>query len=316
MSNLKVAIIGCGGRARGLLNDLLGFDDVDIDAVCDPAEEARNALGDDAGAQRRFGHVDELLDAGGLDGVFVTPPPHLNATVALPCLKHGMDTFLEKPPGMSVGETTALRDAAAASGAKGMVGWNRRMNPMIIRAQEMVRERGPIVHMVGEFHKSLTKFEQSGLYGPEFLDHMMWESINHTVDIVRAMARSDVSEVHSVVRRAAHKYKDVFGALVLFENGCLAHLIFNWTTDGRLERYEIHGHDISAYLEGLNQGVVFCDGTRHELPNSGNGAAEEERYFLDCVKENRPIELPACNVEEAIKTMELAEAILAGLRED
>jgi len=82
------------------------------------------------------------------------------------------------------------------------------------------------------------------------------------------------------------------------------------------ERYEIHGRDISAYLEGVNQGVVFCDGTRHELTDTGNGAEEEERYFLDCLKHNRPIELPACNVQEAIKTMELAEAILAGLRED
>ena len=316
MEKLKVAIIGCGGRARGLLSHLLSFDDVDVDAVCDPVDEARDAMGEEAGAQRRFGHVDELLDAGGLDGVFVTTPPHLNATVALPCLQRGVDTFLEKPPGMSVAETTALAEAAAATGAKGMVGWNRRLNPMIIQAQEMVRERGPIVQLVGEFHKSLTRFEQGGLYGPEFLDNMMWESINHTVDIVRAMARSDVAEVHSVVRRATHKYKDVFGALVRFENECIAHLIFNWTTSGRLERYEIHGHDISAYLEGVNQGVVFCDGTRHELTDTGNGAEEEERYFLDCLKHNRPIELPACNVQEAIKTMELAEAILAGLRED
>ncbi len=316
MDKLKVAIIGCGGRARGLLSDLKSFDDVEVDAVCDPIEKNRDTLGDEVGAERRFGHVDELLDAGNLDGVFVTTPPQLNAIVALPCLQRGVDTFLEKPPGMSVAETTALRDAAAATGAKGMVGWNRRMNPMIRQAQEMVLARGPIVQLVGEFHKSLTKFEKAGHYGPEFLDHMMWESINHTVDIVRAMARSDVAEVHSVVRRAAHKYKDVFGALVRFENGCIAHLIFNWTTDGRLERYEIHGHDISAYLEGVDQGVVHCDGTRHELSDTGNGAREEERYFLDCLKDNKPIELPACSVEEAIKTMELAEAILAGLRDD
>ena len=130
------------------------------------------------------------------------------------------------------------------------------------------------------------------------------------------MAGSDVAEVHSVVRRALHKYKDVFGAIVIFENDCVAHLIFNWTTGGRLERYEIHGRGISAYLQGINEGVVFCDGERHELEHAGSdGAVEEERHFLDCVKEDRPIELPACNLEEAVKTMELAEAILDGLQE-
>jgi hypothetical protein len=38
--------------------------------------------------------------------------------------------------------------------------------------------------------------------------------------------------------------------------------------------------------------------------------------FLDCVRDCRPIELPAANLDEAVKTMELAEAILQGLRED
>ena len=316
MSGLKVGLIGAGGRGRGLLGQVQAFEDVEMSAICDPVEEARNTLGDQFGIKRRYAHVDELLDAAELDAVFVTTPPYLNAPVALPCLKRGMDTFVEKPPGMSVAETTALREAAAASGAKGMVGWNRRLNPLIVRAREMVEERGPVVQLVGEFHKSLTRFEAQGNYGPDFLDHMMWESINHSVDIVRAMAGSDVTEVHSIVRRALHKYKDVFGAIVIFENGCVAHLIFNWTTGGRLERYEIHGREISAYLQGINEGVVFCDGERHELEHAGSdGAVEEARHFLDCVKEDRPIVLPACNLEEAVKTMELAQAILDGLRE-
>ena len=171
------------------------------------------------------------------------------------------------------------------------------------------------MQLVGEFHKSLTAFERRGKYSDSFLDNMMWESINHSVDVVRAMAQSEVAEVHSVVRRAFHKYKDVFGALVLFENGCLANLIFNWTSDARLERYEIHGRDISAYLEGVNKAVVFCDGERRELPRPPTGGTEEEdRYFLDCAKSGARVEPPACNLDEAVKTMELAEAILAGLR--
>ena len=60
--------------------------------------------------------------------------------------------------------------------------------------------------------------------------------------------------------------------------------------------------------------MVFCDGMRHELPETGSGTEEEDRYFIDCVKEKRPVSLPACNLEEAVKTMDLGEAILAGLR--
>jgi predicted dehydrogenase len=96
----------------------------------------------------------------------------------------------------------------------------------------------------------------------------------------------------------------------------VGHLIANYTTDARLERYEIHGHWISAYLEGVDQGELVYDSQRVPLdPGTGsNGTREQNRYFLDCVAARRPVALPAADLDEAIKTMELAEAILAGTR--
>ena len=59
-----------------------------------------------------------------------------------------------------------------------------------------------------------------------------------------------------------------------------------------------------------------CDGKSYELPPSETGGTEEElRYFVDCLIEDRPVELPAANLDEAVKTVELVEAIRAGLRE-
>ena len=141
----------------------------------------------------------------------------------------------------------------------------------------------------------------------------------HAIDLVRCIAAAEVEEVHSFARRAFSKYRDLHGALVVFANQCIAHFIFNYTTDRRLERYEIHGRDISAYLEGVNQGVVHCDGGRQELPGPDDGLGGtrgEDHHFIRCLLEDRPIEAPAPNLDEAVKTMELAEAIRAGLREE
>lgn len=316
MAKIQLGIIGAGAKGRQHMGILEGFEDVQLAALCDPVAEARDSAAAKFGIGRCHADLEAFLaaESEALDAVFVATPPDLNATAALPCLQRGLHTFMEKPPGMSAAETAALRDAAAARGVLGMVGWNRRFHAMILKAKKRVAERGPIVQLVGEFHKSLSRFEASGRYSEVFLDNMMWESINHSVDLVRALANSEVVEVNSVVRRALHKYRDVFGALVLFENNCLAHLIFNWTSDARLERYEIHGRDISVYLEGVDKGVVFCDGQRHELPAGSSGTEEEDRYFVDCVKEGRPISAPACSLEEAVKTMQLGEAIHAGLR--
>ena len=327
MSRLRVAVVGCGPNGRrGYMAHLQTFDDVEIVAVCDPVPAARNGGGDEFGVSRRYADVDDLLDSETLDAVFVITPAHLNAPVALRCLERGVNTEVTKPPGLRVAETKALRAAATRTGAKAMVSWSYRFHPLVNQALAMVKERGPVVQVVGEFHKSMSGFAGRGALATSpgrtafpdiLLDNMLMESPIHSIDLLRVFAGSEVAEVHSVVRRACSPYKDVHGALILFENGCLGHLISNYTTDSRLQRYEIHGRDISAYLEGISQGTVFCDGKQHELRELGTGGRREDiRYFLDCVKEDRPVSLPAANLDEAIKTMELAEAIMSGLRED
>ena len=315
MANLRVAVIGCGSRGRGHMQILSAFEDTNLIAICDPIEGARNNAGDSFNISKRYDTIEAMLDNESLDAIFVATPAHLNAEAALPCFERGINTLLEKPPGMSVSETIVLRDTAKRTDAKGMVGWNRRFHPIIVQAKQMVKERGNITQLVGEFHKSITRLAQSGRFPEHLMDNMFLETPIHALDTIRYIAEADVKEVHSVVQRTISKYKDVHAALILFDNGCVAQHIANYTTDARLERYEIHGKDISAYLEGVSHGNVFCDGTKHELTEPGSGGSvEQNRYFLDCVKFNTPVSFPAANLDEAVKTMQLADDILDGLQ--
>ena len=313
MSKLRVAVIGCGGRGRGHIKILSQFDDTELVAVCDPIEAARNNAADQFNVSNRYESIEALLDSETLDAIFVATPAHLNGAAALPCFERGVHTLLEKPPGMSVAETIALQRAAARTGAKGMVGWNRRFHPIILEAKRQITARGPVTQIVGEFHKSITRL--TGRFPEHLMDNMFLETPIHALDAIRAIAEADVQEVYSIVQRTISDYKDVHAALILFDNGCVAQHIANYTTDARLERYEIHGRDISAYLEGVSHGTVFCDGTQHKLTEAGTGGTvEQNRYFLDCVKADTPVSFPAANLDEAVKTMQLAEDILNGLR--
>ena len=315
MANLRVAVIGCGGRGRGHMKILSEFEDTDLVAICDPIESARNNAGDAFNVSKRYDSIEALLDSETLDAVFVATPAHLNGEAAAPCLERGVNTLLEKPPGMNVAETINLRDTAEKTGAKGMVGWNRRFHPIIVEATQRVKARGHVTQLVGEFHKNITRLAQSGRFPEHLMDNMFLETPIHALDTLRAIAEANVQEVHSVVQRAISDYKDVHAALILFENGCVAQLIANYTTDARLERYEIHGRDISAYLEGVSHGTIFCDGTQHKLTDPGSGGTvEQNRYFLDCVKSDTPVSLPAANLDEAVKTMQLAADILSEIK--
>ncbi|MCL0099629.1 Gfo/Idh/MocA family oxidoreductase [Dehalococcoidia bacterium] len=314
-SLLRVAVVGCGPRGRSHLLALSQFKNVILCAVCDTSEELANLAATEYGVAQRYTSLGDMITVENLDAVFVAVPAHLNSDVAQLCLGRGINTFLEKPPGLSADQTIQLNKIAAEAGAKGMVGWNRRFNNIVVKARELVEERGPVIQLVGEFHKSMEDYIASKMFPDYLLDNLILESPIHSVDLIRSFAGSEVGEVHAAVRRVESAYKDVHAALVVFDSGCIAQLTFNMTTATRLERYEIHGRGISAYLEGIDRGEVVTDEGTVDLSLESNGIVEQARYFLDCVANDQPISLPASNLDEAVKTMKLAESILAGLRE-
>ena len=63
MSNLRVAVIGCGGRGRGHMKILSEFDDTALVAVCDPVESARNDAADRFNVPNRYEDIEALLDS-------------------------------------------------------------------------------------------------------------------------------------------------------------------------------------------------------------------------------------------------------------
>ena len=313
---LKTALIGCGGRGRGHIEALKTFDDLQFVAVCDPVEALRDRVAGENAVPRKYEDIGVMLAKEDLDLAVIATPAHLNGRCALPVIQAGVHTLLEKPPGLSGAETEGLRDAADRSGAKVLVGWNRRFHSLICKARGMIEERGPITQIVAEFHKSMTGLRKRG-FPDHLLDRFIYETPIHAIDLTRSLAGSSpIAELHAVARRANSRFVDVYAALIRFENGCVAQLTANFTTDARLERYEIHGRDCSAYLEGVRRVVVQRDGKEEVLNEvESGGTVEQARYLVDCIREDRHVALPAAGLDEAVETMKLADRIRAELRD-
>ena len=145
---------------------------------------------------------------------------------------------------------------------------------------------------------------------------LMVDTPKMAIDTVRFLAGGEVVEVHSVVKRATSDYRDVHGATIIFDNNCFVHLISNYTAGARLERYEIHGDGISAYLQGVSEGKICQNEEAIDLPVPEKDSTWlQNRYFVDQIQSDSPIELPAANLQEGVKTMDLAIQILEGIRE-
>jgi predicted dehydrogenase len=312
MDKIRVALIGCGGRGRGHLKALAALEGVEVVALCDPVPQILQEVGVTAAIDRLYADPVELLEKEKPQAAVVATPAHINAATARLCLERGIHTLMEKPPGLSAAETRDLREIAQKTGARAMVGWNRRFHPLVLEAKRQILKRGPVAQLVGEFHKSMAGFETAGAFPRLVMENMIFETPIHAIDLVRHLAGGEVAQVHAASGRGFSAYPDMHAALVVFDNGCVGQITANYTTDARLERYEIHGRQISAYIEGVSRAEIVCDGGREILDTPDDSSSAQARFFFDCLAQDRPIGAPAADLDEAVKTMELTEAILTG----
>jgi predicted dehydrogenase len=309
MDKVRVGVVGCGARGRRHLAGLARFADVSIEAICDPFQRNLDVAAQEFKPRGKFTAPEQFLDQD-LDAVVVAVPAHLNGKVGADVLRRGFPTLLEKPPGLTSSETRELIGIAAKSGARCMVGLNRRYHPLVMEALEAVHARGPIVQVVAEFHKSMSRLLKDEVFPELMLHKLLLETPIHAIDLARYAAGSPVIRVARAARRVFHQYDDIHAALVEFDNGCVASMTFNYTGDARLERYEFHGDRISAYLDGVTEMEIVADGQRvRTVRSTDSGLANQNRAFIDGVKSGTDFGPAAAGLEEALETMKLSEAI-------
>ena len=311
--SLKVGLAGYGRRGRGHIRAVNEIEAARMTSISDPVEAAREAALDELGDVSVYGTVGEMVDSGDVDAVIVTAPAHLNNVVAMEAVTRGVPLLIEKPPALSLEGVVELRDAANRSGSKVMVAFNRRFNPLIRAAIDVIREHGPLRQIVAEFHKDIHEFTDDPRFSPTIFDLMLLESPIHSVDIVTHMAGAAVSSINAIVKRTASPYRDVHAALIEFENEVVCQFTAAYTAGGRLERYELHGDYVSVYLEGVNQGWVLRDGERSELEAPDkyeiDGVAQA-RCFVESVIDDVNFPPPAATLESSVDTIRLCESIL------
>jgi virulence factor len=327
MPKLRVGVIGAGRIAEGShLPCLTRFDDIEL-VLCDAAPERLAEVSRQFGLQATTTDYHELLATGRLDAAFVLTPPATLFPIARDCLAAGVPTLLEKPPGLATAETRALADTARAAGVFGMVGLNRRFQPLLRQAKRMVEANGPIATVIVEFYHFHMDILRSMGATEEGLAQVLTSGCIHSIDLLRYLC-GNVTEVYAHSGQYFDRHADSFAALVRFEGGATALFHNHLLGEVRAEKLTIHGRRASAFLEGLTQRcVVHQDAFSHDLhaiehtdPSAPqwadrprqpylNGWWDQDRYFLDCVRDQRPPTYPAADLPDAVRTMALIDAI-------
>lgn len=113
---IRIGIIGTGGRARGLMNQLRNLQGVEINAVCDVYEpRLLQAAEIAAPGAARTADYRRVLDNRDVDAVLIGTPDHWHRTITLDALAAGKDIYVEKPISRTIEEGEEMVRAVEAS---------------------------------------------------------------------------------------------------------------------------------------------------------------------------------------------------------
>ncbi len=146
-ANERIALgaIGTGGRGTAVMRGFLGHKEVQVIAVCDVQrarrERARRLAAKKGRAKGILATPDfrEVLANEDVDAVLLAPQDHWHGVMASRAAAAGKDMYCEKPLGVSVADSQAIRDAVRRYGCIFQTGTQQRSGRNFRHACELAR---------------------------------------------------------------------------------------------------------------------------------------------------------------------------------
>ncbi len=311
---IQVAMIGCGGNARGHMNRLLTIDGVEVVGLCDPAEaavEAAKAIEGLADVPSFASHA-EMLAAVECDAIEISTPHTQHTDQILDSLAAGKHVMCEKPLVCTVDDCHKVIAAGNDSGNIFMTAYQRHFQAPYRYCREVIGSgrlgkvnftsclqsqnwyRGQVGGGTWRSKLALSGGGQLNDSGSHLLDIMMWmtgqqpaevfahiDNLGAEIDILTSMScrcESGALMNFSVVGHAVNFFEE----------------ITLWLEDGTLA---IRGNDVWEWDGGQEHKVV----PQEEL---GRTWSPDDNFIASIRGEEEPQTPPV----EFLKVIQLTEA--------
>ena len=262
--SIRIAVIGVGHLGRHHARLLSTMEGARLTAVVDAVPE-RAAEVAAAASTRALTDYRDLL--GEVDAVVVAVPTELHREIAVPFLERGVPVLVEKPMSRSLADADLMLDAAARGKALLAVGHTERHNPAVAVAMRLVSSPRFV-----EVHR-LSAFPDRSLDIDVVFDLMI-----HDLDVILAIARSDVTSIEAVgVPVLTGKY-DIANARLRFASGCIANITASRISKDRVRKIRFFQPDAYLSVDYASQEVEAWRLVRRDpRPDIEGGALPVER---------------------------------------
>jgi predicted dehydrogenase len=238
---LRVGIAGCGAIVQQVHLPLLQRrEDVELVAIAENQGAVADAVMRRRPGVRPFASLSDMLAAIELDAVVIALPPALHAAAACEVFRAGLHAYIEKPLATTVEEADAVVQAWRRSGRVGVVGFNCRANPLLVRLRGLLRggRAGALVYLRTVFatapRERLHWRSDRALGGGALLDLGV-----HHIDLVRFLTGSEIAGVRASISSRESEQDTALLELQL-ENGVGVHAFFSLAA-AETDQVEVYG---------------------------------------------------------------------------
>ncbi len=137
-SVVRFGIIGTGGMGQGHCNMTASIPEAQLTAICDIDPATAKCVSEKFGVPAFAKHT-ELIKSGLCDAVIIATPHPVRPAIAVDCMKAGLHVLSEKPLAEKVSAADTMIAAANATGVAFAVMFQRRTEPALAKAIEIVR---------------------------------------------------------------------------------------------------------------------------------------------------------------------------------
>jgi predicted dehydrogenase len=170
---VRIGVIGSGGRARGLMNQLKTIAGADITAVCDVYEprilQAAEIVGPNV---MKVTEYRRILDNREIDAVLIGTPDHWHKTMTLDAVAAGKDVYVEKPVSHTIEEGVEMVKAVEASKQVVQTGTQQRSWEHWILGKQII-DSGKL-GQITFVHTYWYQHARAGSYAPVSLEQLDW----------------------------------------------------------------------------------------------------------------------------------------------
>ncbi len=306
---VKIAVVGAGFIGEVHAKSLQKVENAEITAVVSSREKEGKEFADKYGA-RLYPDLDSVLEEGDIECVDLCTPTFTHEEMTIKSAEAGKHILCEKPLALSVKEIDRMIAAVKANGVKAMSGHTMRFWPEYVKGMEIIEsgQLGKPLHAFGQrlaatpdWHKNNWDFNEK-LGGGASIDLHI-----HDLDVLlwifgRPVKVSAMGVYNPDLGGVAHITTNVEfsgGGVGFAEGGWIFKGAFPFTMvfrvlceKGTVEWIFRAGKNIEERASRTNLIVYKADGTVEEPEVPDEDAYYREcKYFIDCVEQDKEIEI-------------------------